>query len=90
MLVARRFLVRGRVQGVGFRYFAQEAARRDGLSGWVRNLPGGEVEAFAEGDEEAVVRFERHLRSGPASARVDSVSVDTDVPTGRSGGFVVR
>ena len=49
MLVARRFVVSGRVQGVGYRFFADEAARVEGLSGWIRNLPDGRVEAFAEG-----------------------------------------
>ena len=90
MLIARRFVIAGRVQGVGFRYFVQEAAARDGLGGWVRNLPDGRVEAFAEGDQEAVVRFERHVRQGPPAARVEHVSVDDDVPTGRSNGFHVR
>lgn len=90
MLIARRLVVTGRVQGVGFRYFVQEAAQRDGLAGWVQNLPDGRVEAFVEGDAEAVVRFERHVRQGPPAARVDAVSVDEDVPTGRSRGFHVR
>ena len=52
MRVARRFVVRGRVQGVGFRYFAADAARREGVSGAVRNLDDGTVEAVAEGDAE--------------------------------------
>jgi len=90
MLVARRFRVSGRVQGVGFRFFAQEAAAHEGLSGWVRNLDDGQVEAFVEGDREAVERFERKIRRGPPAARVEDVSVDDDAPSGRSGGFLVR
>ena len=90
MRVARRFLIRGRVQGVGFRYFAEAVAAREGLHGWVRNLPDGGVEACAEGDAEAVERFERAIRHGPPSARVDDVDVDDEVPTGREGGFAVR
>jgi acylphosphatase len=89
MLVARRFRVTGRVQGVGFRYFAQAAARMEGLSGWVQNQPDGSVEVVAEGDQESVLRFEAKLRRGPAGARVDEVRVDEDVPSGRSNGFVV-
>ena len=89
MLVARRFRVTGRVQGVGFRYFAQAAARMEGLSGWVQNRSDGSVEVVAEGDRESVLRFEAKLRRGPAGARVDEVRVDEDVPSGRSNGFVV-
>jgi acylphosphatase len=89
MLVARRFRVTGRVQGVGFRYFAQAAARMEGLSGWVQNQPDGSVEVVAEGDQESVLRFEAKLRRGPAGARVEDVRVDEDVPSGRSQGFVV-
>jgi acylphosphatase len=77
------------VQGVGFRYFAQAAAAREGLHGWVRNLPDGSVEALAEGDAEAVERFERAIRHGPPGARVDHVEVDATVPGGRDTGFTV-
>jgi len=90
MLVARRFLVSGRVQGVGFRYFAQEAALVEGLSGWVRNLPSGDVEVLAEGDAEAVERFSRQLARGPALARVDRVDVVEETPAARGGAFVVK
>jgi len=90
MLVARRFRVSGRVQGVGFRFFAQEAAAHEGLSGWVRNLDDGQVEALVEGDREAVERFERKIRRGPPAARVEDVVVDDDTPNGRGGGFLVR
>jgi acylphosphatase len=66
MRVARRYVVSGRVQGVGFRYFTQDTARREGLSGVVRNLPDGRVEAVAEGDHASLERFEAALRHGPA------------------------
>jgi acylphosphatase len=78
------------VQGVGFRFFAQEAAAHEGLSGWVRNLDDGRVETFVEGDREAVERFERKIRRGPPAARVEDVVVDDDTPSGRGGGFLVR
>jgi acylphosphatase len=90
MRAARRFLIRGRVQGVGFRYFAESVAAREGLHGWVRNRPDGRVEAWAEGDAEALERFERAIRHGPAAARVDDVDVEDEMPTGRDTGFSVR
>jgi len=90
MLIARRVLVSGRVQGVGFRYFAQEAASVEGISGWVRNLPDGRVEAFLEGDREAVDRVERQLRRGPRGARIELFETAEDFPIGRIADFVVR
>lgn len=90
MLEARRFIVRGHVQGVGFRFFAQEYARIEGLHGWVRNRADGAVEVAAEGDREALWRFEGRLRQGPPGAHVDEVIVDDDVPSGRAGGFEIK
>ena len=83
MLVGRRFVVAGRVQGVGFRYFAHTAAAREGITGGVRNLDDGRVEVMAEGDAEAVERFERSLRQGPVGARVDDVFVDLQPASAR-------
>ena len=76
MLVARRYVIRGRVQGVGFRFFVSDAAEREGVRGFVRNLPDGRVEVVSEGDEESVVRFEMAIRRGPSLARVDEVDTD--------------
>jgi acylphosphatase len=90
MLRARRYLVSGRVQGVGFRFFTEEAAAREGLHGYVRNLPDGRVEIAAEGDAEALERFERHVRHGPPGARVERVDVDDDAPDGCHHGFSIR
>jgi len=87
MIVARRYLVSGRVQGVGFRYFVQDAAVREGVSGFVRNVPGGRVEAQVEGELEAVTRVERALAQGPPGARVDDLAVEPIPPTGRVSGF---
>jgi acylphosphatase len=89
MRMARRFLVSGRVTGVGFRYFAQDAARREGLIGLVRNLPDGRVEAIAEGDDESLTRFEIALRRGPARARVEHFEVESLPVTGTYLGFSV-
>lgn len=90
MRAARRFLISGRVQGVGFRFYAEAVAGREGVHGWVRNLLDGRVEVAAEGDAEALERFERAIRHGPRGARVDRVDVEDDVPTGRETGFSIR
>ena len=89
MLAARRFLVSGRVQGVGFRYFTQEAAMVEGLSGFVRNLPDGRVEIEAEGEAEALERFSRRIARGPSLARVEAVAEEPATPSGRTGSFRV-
>ena len=90
MIVARRYRVTGRVQGVGFRWFVERAALREGLHGWVRNAADGSVEAEAEGDAEAIARFESALRAGPSAARVEDLEI-TDVPPRlRATGFMVR
>jgi acylphosphatase len=90
MRVARRFLVSGRVTGVGFRYFAQDVARREGITGFVRNLPDGRVEAVAEGDDESLTRLEMALRRGPPHARVDHVEVDAVPVSGRYLDFSIE
>jgi acylphosphatase len=90
MRVARRFLVSGRVQGVGFRFFAEAFGAREGLHGWVRNLPDGRVEVIAEGEVAAVDRFEHALRHGPRGARVDEVVTEEEMPSGRDTGFSIR
>ena len=90
MRLSRRYLVNGRVQGVGFRFFAEEAAAREGLHGWVQNLPDGRVEITAEGDAEALERFERRIRQGPRGARVEDVEIDEQAATGRNTGFHIR
>jgi acylphosphatase len=90
MRVRRRFVITGRVQGVGFRYFAHDAALREGVGGWVRNLPDGRVEAEVEGEIAAVDRVEASLRRGPSSARVDHVTVEEQTPQERMTGFSIR
>ena len=85
MVVARRFFIGGRVQGVGFRYFTRQAGAREGVNGWVRNLMDGRVEAWAEGEVDAVDRFERRIRSGPTGARVGHVEVFEEQPDNQEG-----
>ena len=90
MTTARaRVIVRGRVQGVFFRAEASTRARSLGLVGWVRNVPDGTLEAVFEGEQERVASMVRWCEHGPAGARVESVDVAWEPPTG-DGGFEVR
>jgi acylphosphatase len=90
MIVARRFLIGGRVQGVGYRMFAQEIAMIEGVHGFVRNMEDGRVEAMVEGDQEAVDRVEMKLRRGPRGARVEQFDVEAAAPAHRATGFHIR
>jgi acylphosphatase len=90
MRVARRYIISGRVQGVGFRYFTETTAQREGVAGWVRNLPDRSVEVVAEGDADAVERFERAVRHGPPGARVDHVHVDANYPVANETEFSIK
>jgi len=90
MIVARRYVIGGRVQGVGFRMFAEAMAAFEGLHGFVRNLPDGRVEAVVEGDQAAVDRVEWKLRDGPPGARVESFDVEPATPSYRATGFTIR
>lgn len=65
----------GRVQGVGFRWFAREEARRLGLSGWVTNRPGGDVELEAGGEPQSLDRLRRALEVGPPGAKVERLEL---------------
>ena len=71
--VAKKFVVRGRVQGVGFRWFVQHEAQGLGLSGWVRNSFDGGVEVLACGSEQQLALLRSRLERGPRAARVDAV-----------------
>ncbi|MCX5796337.1 MAG: acylphosphatase [Elusimicrobia bacterium] len=86
-LTRRRFVVSGRVQGVGFRWFAQRWAERLGLRGWVSNLEDGSVASEAEGPAQAVAEFERRLRAGPAGAQVNAVEATERKPEGGPSSF---
>lgn len=82
MTLGRRYLVAGRVQGVGFRHFAHAEAIRHRITGFVRNLSDGRVEVQAEGEAAGLTSFEQALRAGPAGARVDTVRVLDEPATG--------
>ena len=81
----RRWVIRGRVQGVGFRWFVMREAERLKLGGYARNLPDGSVEVVSQGPEAALETLEGQLRRGPSHARVDDVErlqvpLELDVP----------
>jgi acylphosphatase len=72
-MIARKFLIRGMVQGVGYRYFAKRSAARHQIYGYVSNLDDGTVEAYAQGGERAVEEFKHDLTAGPTYSRVEGV-----------------
>ncbi|MCT4536172.1 acylphosphatase [Halodesulfovibrio sp.] len=72
-MARQRYIISGKVQGVGFRYWAHHTAISLGLSGWVRNLPDGRVELVAEGDISSLRQFEKELWQGPVSGHVTDV-----------------
>ena len=87
-----RILIEGRVQGVGFRYHTCAQAGKLGVTGWVRNLSDGRVEALIEGPDEAVEAMVEWCRRGPAAARVDRVAIagrDQAAPAEHTG-FSIR
>jgi acylphosphatase len=89
MTIARRVRVFGRVQGVFFRQWTLDQARALGVSGWVRNVPDGTVEAHLAGDESAVATMTEAMRVGPSQAQVEDLSVEVTEPEDVSG-FSVR
>ena len=87
--IARRYVVQGRVQGVGFRYFVARAAQQLSLDGYVKNRSDGSVEVYASGRAEQLVELKRRLWSGPGTARVENVE-EHDSEAGQRSGFGVE
>jgi len=87
---ARRFLVRGRVQGVGFRWFVEREAHILQVAGWVRNNPDGTVEVVAQGTREQLAGLYSRLNEGPRAARVDAVEASEAEAIAGLGSFQVR
>ena len=87
--VAKRVgvVISGDVQGVGFRWYCREQAERQGVGGYVRNLPDGRVEAVFEGNDMAVDAMVAWCRRGPQWARVESVQVEAEPVSGEGEGF---
>ena len=76
MKIASRIIIKGQVQGVGYRYFAQRQADQLGVNGYVKNLYNGDVEVFVEGDKNVVEQFINILKIGPSFGYVDHVEVE--------------
>jgi acylphosphatase len=87
---ARRFVVRGRVQGVGFRWFVEREAHILGIAGWVRNHANGSVEIMAQGNRDQLLRLLSRLREGPRAARVDAVEESEARPTDGVNSFRIE
>ena len=88
--IARKFIVSGEVQGVGYRFFAQRAAARHQVVGYVRNLPDGRVESLAEGSPVSVEAFKHELATGPQWASVTQVEELVLEPTGHYVSFLIE
>jgi len=87
---AVHLLIHGRVQGVGFRYYTQEIASELGLAGWVRNMPDGAVEAYAEGSRQALEAFIKHLHKGPPLSHVETIIPAWQTAKGTLPPFSIR
>ena len=87
---ARRFFVRGRVQGVGFRWFVEREAHILGIAGWVRNNHDGSVEIHAQGTRDQLSGLHGRLREGPRAARVDAVDVSEASPVAGLSSFRIE
>jgi acylphosphatase len=89
-VIARHLVIRGRVQGVGYRYAMTEVAEALGVAGWVRNRRDGTVEAFVQGDDELVEQLVAWCRRGPVGASVTGVAADPHVVDVALIGFAAR
>jgi acylphosphatase len=81
MVIARKFIISGQVQGVGYRYFAQRSAARHQVRGYVKNLDDGRVEAFAQGTAKQVDEFKHDLVAGPTYSKVKEIEETVLEPT---------
>ena len=90
MKIARKFFISGIVQGVGYRFFAQRAAARHQVKGYIRNLTDGRVESFVEGSEKAVQRFTAALLTGPVYSSVSDIEEIVLEPTGLYSTFRIE
>jgi len=86
----RRITIFGKVQGVGYRFFATRVARRLGLKGSIQNLRDGTVEAVVEGEKEKIDEWIEELRQGPRYAEVEDIRQESKEFTGRLGDFDVK
>jgi acylphosphatase len=90
MAIARKLLISGEVQGVGFRYFTQRSAAKHQVRGYVRNLPDGRVEAFVQGSEPAVAAFTQDVTAGPRDSNVTDIEEFVVEPTNEYSTFRIE
>lgn len=88
--ICRQLLISGRVQGVCFRHYTRKTALLHGVTGWVRNLPDGRVEAWFEGEEPAIEATLKWCHQGPEMARVDEVRIEKRPASGEFTDFSIR
>jgi acylphosphatase len=88
--ISVRLIVRGKVQGVYFRFNMRQVAMKNSVVGWVRNLPDGNVEALLEGNKEDVNQVVQWSKIGPENARVDEVKIEYGQYTGKYKDFIIR
>ena len=90
MKVAKKYTITGRVQGVGYRFFAERVANQLGICGYVKNLGDDNVEVYAIGDEASLEEFKHHLAEGPRSARVTRIEESDEPVNNRYKRFVIE
>ena len=90
MIVARKFIISGLVQGVGYRFFTQRAAARHQVRGYVKNLADGRVEALAQGSEKSVENFKHDLNAGPSFSNVEHIEEIVVEPSGWYSAFRIE
>ncbi len=90
MIIARKCFIKGLVQGVGFRFFAQRAAARHQVLGYVKNLEDGRVETYIEGDEKSVQEFINDLSTGPVFSRIEEIEEIVLEPNGSYTAFRIE
>lgn len=90
MLIRRRVVISGLVQGVAFRWHTRSKARELGLLGWVRNLANGRVEATFEGEDQNVNEMIEWCKRGPSHSRVEDLKIYEESPTGEFSDFEIR
>jgi acylphosphatase len=88
--VAKKYTITGRVQGVGYRFFAERVANQLGICGYVKNLGDDNVEVYAIGDEASLEEFKHHLAEGPRSARVTAIEESEAPVNSRYTRFVIE
>ena len=89
-MIARKFLISGQVQGVGYRYFAQRSSAKHQVRGYVTNLEDGRVEVLAEGTQRAVEDFRHDLAAGPTYSRVGQIEEIVLDPSGLYSSFRIE